>query len=101
MNEPTQVKKRALDVTPYEHSVWCTVAGGKPFANTIVHRRWAGDGIRVVFMLDSHNFMFADPDEEIDVIENEQPFYSVEFQRECLRSDAERMKRTAVTGEGK
>lgn len=90
--EPGQVRKRALDVTPYEHSIWCTVGGGEPFANTIVLRRWSEDGKQVVFMLDTHNFLFADPDEEIDVVENEQPFYNREMQQKCLREDAERMR---------
>ena len=91
--EPVQVRKRAIDVTPYEHSIWCMFCGGEPFANTIVHRTWSEDGTQVVFMLDSHNFLFAKPDEEIDIVENKTLFYNAEQQARCLRDDAERMRR--------
>lgn len=90
--EPVQVLKRALDVTPYVHGIWCSVQDGKPFVNTIVLRKWSEDGEKVVFMLDSHNFLTAGPDEEIEVVEKADPFYNHDFQVECLRKDAERMK---------
>lgn len=91
MSEPTQVRKRAIDVTPYEHAVWCSIMDGEPFVNTIVLRRWSEDNKQIVFMLDSHSFLFAAPDEEFDVIEKTDAFYSAEFQAECLRKDAESM----------
>jgi hypothetical protein len=91
-NEPAQVRKRAIDVTPYEHSIWCSVEGCEPFANAIVLRRWQEDGSQIVFMLDSHNFLFAAPDEEIDVVENGTPFYNADLQTKLLREDAEKMR---------
>lgn len=91
-DEPPQVRKRALDVTPLEHGIWCSIEGGAPFVNTIVLRRWSEDGARVVFMLDSHNFYFAAPDEEIEVVERVEPLYSGELLADCLRRDAEQMK---------
>lgn len=97
MKEPVQVRKRAIDVTPYEHAIWCVVVDGEPFANTIVLRRWSDDGTKIWFMLDSHNFLSAAPDEEIDVIEIKEPFYNAEFQRDELRRDAERMRVRPVT----
>lgn len=91
--EPPQVKKRAIDVTPCYHSIWCSVAGGAPFANPIVLRRWSDDGSKITFMLDSHNFLSAYPDEEIDVIECDKPLYSdPKFLAECMARDAEKMK---------
>jgi hypothetical protein len=92
-DEPAQVRKRAIDVTPYEHAIWCSIGDGEPFANTIVLRKWSDDGTQVVFMLDSHNFLRARPDEEIDVVEKNEPFYNDKFQAECLRRDAETMRR--------
>lgn len=89
--EPSQVRKRAIDVTPLTHAVWCSIEDGEPFANPIVLRRWSDDGKRIVFMLDSHNFLFAAPDEEIDVIETE-PLYNAELTRKELALDAERMR---------
>ena len=91
MSEPVQVKKRAIDVTPYEHGIWCSVEGGVPFVNTIVLRKWSEDGSQVVFMLDSHNFLFAKPDEEIEVVEASSTFYNAEFQAKRLAEDAKTM----------
>lgn len=90
--EPTMVKKRAIDVTPYEHGIWCSIGDGEPFVNDIVMRRWSDDGTRITFMLDSHNFLFAEPDEEIAVVVREEPYGSAKFMEDCLRSDAETMK---------
>lgn len=90
--EPRQVRKRAINVTPLVHAIWCQIEDGEPFANPIVLRRWSEDGKRIVFMLDSHNFMFADPDVEIDVIEIT-PLYHEALMCEELKRDAERMKR--------
>jgi len=91
VSEPVQVKKRAIDVTPYEHGIWCSVEGGDPFVNTIVLRKWSEDGSQVVFMLDSHNFLFAKPDEEIEVVEASSTFYNAEFQAKRLAEDAKTM----------
>jgi hypothetical protein len=89
---PALVRKRALDVTPYEHGVWCIVRDGEPFVNTIVSRKWAEDGTKIWFMLDSHNFLKAAPDEEIEVVEKVDAFYHADLQAKCLREDAEKMK---------
>lgn len=87
-----QVKKKAIDVTPYEHGIWCSIMDGKPFVNTIVLRKWSDDGEKVVFMLDTHNFLMVPPNEEIDVVEKPEKFYNAAFQAERLRDDAEKMK---------
>lgn len=90
--EPVQIEKRAIDITPYEHGVWCTVDGGKPFVNEIVHRKWSSDG-QVIFMLDSHNFIFADPEEMILVVETSSEFYTPEFLERVLKKDRETMEK--------
>lgn len=92
MDEPVQVKKRAIDVTPYEHGIWCSIMDGQPFVNTIVLRKWSEDGEKVVFMLDTHNFLMVPPNEEIEVVEKPEPFYNPAAQLDALRKDAERMK---------
>lgn len=94
--EPTIIKKRAIDVTPYEHGIWCSIMDSEPFVNTVVIRKWSEDGSQITFMLDSHNFLFANPDEEIDVVVREKPYYDIKFQEDCLRRDAERMKTRPV-----
>lgn len=71
MSQPTFVRKRAIDVTPWRHAIWCTVGGGKPFANTIESRSWCENGTRIWFLLGTHNFYSARPDETIEVIEVE------------------------------
>lgn len=67
--EPIQVQKLARDITPYYHGIWCSVGGGEPFVNAIELRRWSNDGKHIVFMLGTHNFLKAAPDELIDVVE--------------------------------
>lgn len=95
-NEPVIVKKRAIDVTPYEHGIWCSIMDGKPFVNEICIRRWSEDGSKITFMLESHNFLFADPGEEIDVVVIDKPAYSAKFLEDRRRDDTERMKNRPV-----
>lgn len=68
-SEPVIVKKRAVDVTPHLHGIYCTVGDSKPFVNEIVLRRWSEDGKKIWFMLNTHNFDCARPEEEMDVVE--------------------------------
>lgn len=74
-DEPVIVTKRAIDVTPQRHGVWCSICGGEPFVNPIVNRRWSDDGERITFMLDSFNFDFRLPYEDMDVVEIEPSRY--------------------------
>lgn len=97
VSEPTIVQKRAIDVTPHEHGIWCSIGDGQPFVNTIVLRRWYDDGTKISFMLDSHNFASAEPEELMSVVEIEYP-YSAEHLADCLQKDAEKMaKRPVIT----
>ena len=61
--------KKALDVLPNYNGIWCSIADGDLFVNTIVSRRWSKDGRKITFMLDTHNFYFSSWDEEIQVVE--------------------------------
>lgn len=90
MDEPIQIKKRAIDVVPYLYGIWCTVADSEPFINTVATRRWSEDGKKIWFMLDSHNFMSAEPEEEIDVVERK-PTCSNDLLQDVLRRDREAM----------
>src|ERR1700675_1652924 len=70
---PPTVQVKAIDVKPMRYAQWCTVRGenglpGPPFANTIESRDWSEDGKQIVFMLGTHNFLFADPDQELELI---------------------------------
>lgn len=67
--EPEQIEVRAIDIVPYEHAIWCSVGDSAPFANSIVSRRWSEDGKHIWFMLDSHNFHKAAPDELVRVVQ--------------------------------
>ena len=87
---PTIVKKRAIDVAPYHHSIWCSVGGSELFANEIVSRKWTDDEKRIVFMLDSFNFVFAEPDEMMDVVESKpSSWMSDELLAEQVKRDEE------------
>jgi hypothetical protein len=94
-DEPPQVRKRAIDATPLVHGVWCShfKDGSQPFVNPIVRRAWADDGKRVTLMLDSFNFMFALPEEEVDVVEIEPIYSDRALVDRVLAEDRERMRR--------
>lgn len=69
MSEPNIIQKKAIDVTPYCHGMWCSFKDGEPFINTIVHRKWSEDGKSIWFGLDFHNFYNAEPEELVNVVE--------------------------------
>ena len=71
MSIPELTEVLAIDVVPYEHSIWCTVGDSKPFANMIEMRSWSEDGEHIWFMLGTHNFYKAKPDETVKVVAGE------------------------------
>lgn len=90
------VQKRALDVTPHNHALWCSVGGdSEPFANAIDSRQWSQDGARIIFLLDTHNSFSAKPDELIDVIEAPWPVNSVWYAEWALRDQQDMANRPA------
>lgn len=76
--EPECVQIRAVDVRPYHYGVWCTVGGGELHTNPIVAMKWSEDGTQIVFMLDSHNFMFEDPNTVLELVPLEPSAYAKE-----------------------
>lgn len=69
-DEPRIVVKKAIDVLPKLHGIWCSIGDGKPFVNTIVLRSWSeSKDDEIHFMLDSFNFYFAKQDDEMRVVE--------------------------------
>lgn len=68
MSEPTLVKVMAVDVKPYLFGLWCTVGNGEPRSNVICSVKWSEDGQRLWFMLESHNFFDAAPDEALELV---------------------------------
>lgn len=65
---PNFERIRAVDVQPYRWGQWSSVGGSTPFLNQIVSKRWSENGDRIWFMLDSHNFMSAEPDEVLELV---------------------------------
>lgn len=97
MAEPTVIQKRAIDVTPHNHALWCSVEGlnkGEPFANTIEYRGWTEEG-DIVFGLDTHNGFTAKPDKMMAVVEVD-PGVSAVLMADWLSADAERMAKRPV-----
>lgn len=68
MDKPTTQMVRAIDVKPHRWAVWSSIGNGEPFTNEIAIRRWSDDGTKIWFMLESHNFLTAAPDEEIELV---------------------------------
>ena len=67
--EPKIERVRAIDVRPYHWGIWCTVGGQpNPFTNPIVSARRSEDGKKLWFMLESHNFQDAAPEEILDLV---------------------------------
>jgi hypothetical protein len=90
VSEPTIIKKRAIDVTPYNHGIYCTINGGEPFVNEIATRGWTRCGAQIQVMFESHNFAQWDPDALVDVVEIESGV-SPKMLAEFLAEDAEKM----------
>jgi hypothetical protein len=66
---PAMQNVRAIDVRPYEWGIWCTVEGSpKPFTNVIEMRKWSEDGQSIWFMLGTHNFHNAKPDDILTLV---------------------------------
>lgn len=65
--EPDCITIKARDLVPYKHAVWCSVGGGKPFANTVYGVRWTDDGM-ISACLDTHNFLIEPPDADLNFI---------------------------------
>ena len=91
-HEPQQVSKCALDVTPYFHGIYCAIGGSKPYVNEIVCRSWSEDGGKIIFMLESHNFDFRHPDEQMFVIELQPRCADAEWFKNRQREDEEKFK---------
>ena len=87
MSEEQEAQKvKAIEVVPYEWAIWCSVAGSQPFANEIVAQKWSDDGQHIWFMLESHNFLKAAPDDVLDLL----PFrsrYDTDERREKRRTE--------------
>lgn len=66
--KPETQRVKAIDVKPGYWALWCSIEDGKPFANTITNRRWSEDGTKIWFMLDSHNFISAKAEEELELV---------------------------------
>jgi len=84
MSDPTPAmqKVHAIDVRPYRWGIWCRVGDNpKPFTNAIESRRWSDDGQTIWFMLGTHNFHNARPDEELTLVPMEESRY-VDYSRE-------------------
>jgi hypothetical protein len=98
--EPKTEKVRAIDVKPYRWALWCTVEGSsKPFANEICIRKWSDDGEKIIFMLDSHNFLFARPDEELELIPIPNPSFTKDEEDEKRMAERPHHQRCQHCGE--
>lgn len=76
---PDAVPILARDVKPYHYGIWCTIAGNpKPFVIQFVSVKWSEDGKHLWFMLDSHNFHKAKPNEELSLVPMEPGKYAAE-----------------------
>jgi hypothetical protein len=68
VTKPETVRVQARNVVPYRYALWCRIEGGKPFANEIVGKRPSDNGTHLWLMLDSHNFIKAEPDEWLELV---------------------------------
>lgn len=81
---------RARDVLPYHWGIWCRVGDDpKPFVNTIEGVSWSEDGQHLWFMLGTHNFYKADPDEEVELVACDLPDFGLTYLERIKREHAE------------
>lgn len=66
--KPETVMVKAPEVKPYHYGLWCSIEDGKPFVNTFVGAKWSDDGSKVLYMLDTHNFLSVAHDEMVEVV---------------------------------
>lgn len=92
MHKFKTVFKKAIDVTPLTHAVLCTFPSNREevVLNTIELRRWTDDKKKIVCLLESHNTLFWDPNEIVEVVEIP-PQYHYELMVQCLERDAIKM----------
>lgn len=90
MSEQDIIKKKAIDITPYEYLYPCILVD-KYAEIEIVNRKWSDDGVKICFMLGTHNFVSAEPDEELEVIPFRPKYCSDEFLEDARKKDRERM----------
>jgi hypothetical protein len=76
MDKPATVRVLACNVKPYHYGLWCSIENGPPFVNEIVSAKLSDDGTEVAFLLDSHNFKFAELFEEIELVPLEPDEYA-------------------------
>ena len=86
--KPVVVQKKAIDLTPHFHALWCTVGGSEPMPVEIVLRSWSDSGELIQFMLDTHNFFSAEPDELVRVVEMQPSFGDDAYWKDLLARDA-------------
>lgn len=75
MSEPETKSVRARDVQPWFWGQWCSIEDGEPFTNVICSVRWSDDGEHLWFMLETHNFFKAKPDEILELVSREPSEY--------------------------
>ena len=95
MSEQDIIKKNAIDITPYEYLYPCILVD-KYAEIEIVSRKWSDDGNKIWFMLDTHNFVSAEPDEELEVIPFRPKYCTDKFLEDVRRKDKERMDNRPV-----
>lgn len=87
------VRIKAIDVIPHHWAVWCTVGDRpKPFSNEICSRRWSEDGEYIWFLLDTHNFLKAAPDEELELVPVRHAHRSEKFLADIIERDRKVME---------
>lgn len=90
-----EVSLPAIEVIPYHYSLRCIFTGNKErvVSVEIVGRHWSEDGEKIWFMLDSHNFYSAAPEEAMRVVPYRPSYHRPEDRERIVREDAEKMAR--------
>lgn len=80
---------KAINIIPYHYAQRCSFDDGETsFMNEVVGRRWSEDGTgKIWFMLESHNFFSAFPDEEVEFIEPYEGGYPEESRKRAKERD--------------
>lgn len=66
-----RLKKKAIDITPYNHSFVSKIGPHRTFENKICYRDWSDSGEKIVFFLESSDKVEYHPEEIVVVMEYE------------------------------
>lgn len=85
------VMVKGINIRFYMYSLPCLIGPERyPILNEMCCRDWHRDG-RISWLLDTHNFFFAKPDEMVQVVPVPEDRYTAEYYERVFANDSKKM----------